>query len=125
MKIDLNQKITDIKGNVSRLSFPSEQEKEAAGGDLSKLPDETLGNVIVNCLAAFPVKERKQIFTINDIASRIVNSEDGTIDVSPEEQVLLGDILFAQTFQEDEKGQNKGVYLHYIINQAMKMLGVE
>lgn len=118
--MNLNKTIKDIRGREGKMSFPQTPEE--------KDKPETVGNVLLNCLAAFPVTERKQIFYVNTIASHILNAgPDGMVEFSTVHKDFLKEAVFKATFRtetEDGAEVEKGVYLPSVVAQVFEELGV-
>jgi hypothetical protein len=120
MKINIKRIIKDIRGNEAKMSFPQSPED-------TKKP-ETVENILLNALAAYPVEERKQVFYVNHIASAILGAgEDGTVEIKDEYADFLKDAVYAATFRKEEQGgkiTEKGVYLPLVTAQVLEELGV-
>lgn len=114
--MNLNKILKTIKGNDANMSFPSQEE-------ISSGAKETIRNVLLNCLASYPVKKDKQIFVVNTLATNILNS-DGEIEFSKDEISFLQEVLYKTTFREEE-GKEKGVYLPFMIGQVLLELGIK
>ena len=115
--MNLNKILKTIKGNDANMSFPSQEE-------ISSGAKETIKNVLLNCLASYPVKKDKQIFVVNTLATNILNS-DGEIEFSKDEISFLKEVLYKTTFREEEDGKEKGVYLPFMIGQVLLELGIK
>jgi hypothetical protein len=118
--MNINRIIKDIRGNEGKISFPQSPEE--------KDKPETVGNVLLNCLAAFPVTERKQVFYVNTIASQILNAGDeGVIELNTVHKDFLKEAVFKALFRteiEDGVEVEKGVYLPSVVAQVFEELGV-
>ncbi len=127
MKVNLKTEIKGLKGEIVRMSFPPKILADTTRNNPEKLPPETVSNVLLNVIATYPVRDRKEIFMINEIASKIL-SVDGEkvaeVEFNDKEIALLNTVLLDQTFQVDEKGEKKGVYLSNTISQVYKALGI-
>lgn len=127
--ISLNKKVIGIRGLATKLSYPSESDlaalpkKEDGEPDTSFLPEDTYRNVLVNCLALYPIKDKRETMWINSIATEIMGAED-TIQFKEKHQKFLIDVLNSQTFQVNEKGEKSGIYMSWVISQILKDLGV-
>ena len=78
-----NKKILNLRGEEIPKSFPTQKEIDKLPKDklnqpdLNKLEKETIGNIILNCLVNYIVRDRKEGFYINLIAQSIIASEGG------------------------------------------------
>lgn len=116
--IDLNTKILTMRGTPMTLSFPRDEEE--------KKKDETVANVLLSCLAAYPVRDKKEVFLVNHLAEKILAAQDGQIEFSEAHTKFLGDVLYDSTFKQDKKtGDTKGVYLAPLVAQVFRALGIE
>lgn len=118
--INLNRIIKNTKGEETPFSFPkTEKEKEKK---------ETVGNIILNCLAIYPVKVRRDIFSVNSIANKIlVSGENNHLSFSQVELDFLKDVLFEGTFRTEGQGEErkeKGLYLAISIGQVFEEIGI-
>lgn len=116
--IDLNGKILNMRGTPMKFSFPkNEEEKEK---------DETISNVLLSCLAAYPVRDKKEVFIVNHLANKILSAENGQIEFSESETKLLSDVLYDGTFKKNKKtGETEGVYLAPLVAQVFNALGIK
>lgn len=115
--LDLNKKLVQLNGKPFKRSFPDSSEEE--------VQEETVTNVILNCLAAFPVREKREIFLVNHLAEKILSAPDGKVELTDSETAFIEDVLFTSTFQRDKKGEVNGVYLAPLIAQVMEAAGIE
>lgn len=114
--IDLNAKLTTLRGTSYTKTFAKDEEE-------AKQP-ETVANVLLNSLSAYPVRQKKEVFLLNHIASKILDAKEGQLEL-PEDQVkFLADVLFESTYQTDKKGEKKGVYFAPLIAQVLTAIGV-
>lgn len=122
-----NKKILNLRGEEMPKSFPTQRElnnlpKDKNGQpDLSKLERETIGNIILNCLANYVVKDRKEGFYINLIANKLL-SKDDKIELDDKLKTFLIDVLDEMTFRreknKDGKEEQKGLYAGWAIWQV-------
>jgi len=130
-----NKKILNLRGEEMPKSFPTQAEldklpKDKNGQpDLSKLEKETVGNIILNCLANYVVKDRKEGFYINSIAQAIL-SGDEKIELKDKLKKFLIEVLDEMTFRreknKDGKEEQKGLYAAWAIWQVKEeILGKE
>ena len=130
-----NKKILNLRGEEMPKSFPTQREidklpKDKNGQpDLSKLEKETVGNIILNCLANYIVKDRKEGFYINLIAQSIL-SGDEKIELKDKVKNFLIDVLDEMTLRreknKDGKEEQKGLYASWAIWQVKEeILGKE
>lgn len=114
--INLDRKLVDLKGNEVAFSFPRNEEEKAQ--------KETVRNVLLNALSVYPVRNRKEIFFINNLAHKVLESK-GELKATEKEKELLADVVVAATFQQDDKGATKGVYLPSVIAQVLEEIGIK
>jgi len=129
-----NKKILNLRGEEMPKSFPTQAEidklpKKNGQPDLSKLERETVGNIILNCLANYVVKDRKEGFYINLIAQSIL-SGDEKVELKDKLKNFLIDVLDEMTLrrEKDENGKEmqKGLYASWAIWQVKEeILGRE
>jgi len=121
-----NRKILSLRGEEIPKSFPSQTELEKVKDkngqpDLSKLEKETVGNVILNCLANYVVKDRKEGFYINLIAQSIL-SGNKKIEFKEKIKKFLIEVLDEMTLRrekdKDGKEHQKGLYAGWAIWQV-------
>lgn len=127
--MNLNRKITNLKGDISRMSYVSRKMVDAlpldkAGDpDRDALPDETVRNVIINCLSAYNIKDRKDILYINTIAPSII-SEDETLELKDKLRKFLVEVLYDSINHQNEKtGAVDGIYTAWCISPCLEELG--
>jgi hypothetical protein len=135
---NFNQKIKNLRGEEVPKSLPTRKEldklpKDKDGKpDLSKLERETVGNIILNCLANYIVRDRKEGFYINSIAQSIL-SGDKKIEFKDKFKKFLIEVLDDMTHrretEKDDKGEKKeiekGLYAAWAISQVKQELKVE
>jgi len=133
-----NKKILNLRGEEIPKSFPTQKEldklpKNKLGQpDLSKLERETVGNVILNCLANYIVKDKKEGFYINLIAQSILSGEKNIRFKDKIKKFLievLDEMTLRREIEKDEKGKKvektKGLYAAWAIAQVKQELGVK
>ncbi len=129
-----NKKILNLRGDEFPKTFPGQKEldklpKDKEGKpDLTKLERENVGNVILNCLAGYIVRDKKEGFYINTIAQSIL-SGDKKIEFKDKFQNFILEMLDEMTLRrekgEDKKEEVKGLYMAYVIAQVKEELGVK
>ncbi len=126
----LNRTIKDLRGNPVKYSFPTQIELEKlplgedGKPDRSKLPDDTVRNIILNCLATYPTKDRREVFQIQAIAGAVMlDGED--LQLKESLHKLLVSVIYDQTFRDDEKGGRHGIYFSWMTAQVLDELGVK
>jgi len=122
-----NKKILSLRGEEIPKSFPTQAElnrlpKTKIGQpDITKLERETVGNIILNCLANYVVKDRKEGFYINLIAQSIL-SGNKKIEFKDKIKRFLIDVLDEMTLRreknKDGKEEQKGLYAAWAIAQV-------
>ncbi len=112
--MDLKRQLKDVRGNEFKMSFPrSEEEKNSP---------ETAQNVLLNALGTFPVRNKKEVFQIQEIAMMALKNEGW--ELNDEQRKLVSDVLFEATYRVDEKGEHKGIYLPILVAQVLEELGI-
>lgn len=141
-----NQKIKNLIRQEIPKSFPSPKEIEVLPlikklnnkgeiievPDVSKLEPETVGNIILNSLFNYIVKDKKEGYYLTIIAQLILSS-DGEIEFKDKLKNFLVDVLNNQMLRRemevDEKGIEKevvkGLYASWAIIQVLEELGVK
>lgn len=110
--MNLHKVITNIHGQPSKKSFPA--------NDAEKAQDETVANVVLNSLAMYPVKERKEVFLVSLLAHAIL---EGRQEYRDEEKELMVEALHESTYRETKDGP-KGIYMAHVIAQCLVEVGV-
>lgn len=125
--MNLNRVIKTLKGEEAAMSIPSQAVIDAlpknkdGNPDMMKLPRETVRNVLLNCLANYAVKDRKEIFFINTIAQSIMDDE--SVELKDKLKKFLIEVVYAMTLQEDGEKQT-GLYFSWVTAQVLTELGV-
>jgi len=126
-----NRKILSLRGETMPKSFPTQKELnklpklKTGQPDLTKLERETVGNIILNCLANYVVKDRKEGFYINLIAQSIL-SGNKKIEFKDKIKRFLIDVLDEMTLRREivkdkdgkKKEEQKGLYAAWAIAQV-------
>lgn len=88
--------------------------------DITKLPPDTVRNVILNCLATYAVTDKRESFYVYNLGRIIL---DG--NTIPEKYLkFLEKVLNTQTLQTNDKGETKGIYFSWVIAQVLEELGL-
>ena len=128
-----NKKIKNLRGEFYPKSFPTQKEvdslpKKDKNPDTSKLGRETVGNVILNCLANYIVRDRKEGFYINLIAQSIIEGK-GKVEFKDKINKFLVEVLEEMTLRREKnkegKEEKKGLYAAWVIAQCLEELGVK
>ena|SRR3990167_1287730 len=124
--MNLNRIIKNIKGQEAQMSLPSQDIIDAlpqkdGEPDMSKLPRETVRNVLLNSLANYAIKDRKEIFYINTIAQVLLDENAG--ELKDKFKKFLIEVVYAMTVQDDGK-ERKGLYMPWVSSQVLEELGV-
>ena len=116
-----------IKEDIDRL--PKNKE---GSPDNSRVGNENVENVILNCLALYQVKTTKEGFYLNAIANLILTKEKDEIELQSKFKkfliaVLEESIMKTEIIDEDGKKvrTRKGLYSGWIISQVLSELGVK
>lgn len=113
------------------MSFPPKDVMDSVSKDsegkpkMSEVPRETVRNVLINCLANYQVKDRKEIFYVNTTAEAILGAEGDTVELKEKFRKFLIEVVYASTVQVNEKGEQSGVYFSWVISQVLAELGVK
>ena len=137
--MNVNKTIKDLRGNEYPKSLPSEKEREEAKGDFNKLPKETVGNIIINCLASYRGTDKRDGFYINSIAQSVLNPTDETGKVELKDKLnkflidVLGEMTLIKVVKEvvakdgtkTKEDKLEGLYASWVISQVLIELGVK
>jgi hypothetical protein len=138
--MDYTKKLKDLRGNEFPKTFPSQKEMDALPRkknrvgqeepDIDKLEKETIGNIILNCLATHKCEDRKEGFYINLVADSVLGgAKSGELKDKYYKfmiEVLEDSIIRDEKIKGDdgkEKTVNKGVYAGWLIAQVLTALG--
>lgn len=116
------------------MSFPSQEDLNALSKGKDGLPDrdllprETVSNVILNCLADYTPKERKEIFYVSNLARIVLDYEDSKVELNEKHRKFLAEVLYSSVIQEDGKDERgrtrfRGLYASWVIAQCLDELG--
>lgn len=139
MKINLNKVIKTLKGETARMSYPSRKIVDAlpknknAEPDYSKLPDETIKNIILCCLENYKVEERREAFYVNMIAESVLGAEKGIVDMKDKLNRFLVKVLNSMMIKaekdtkekENQDNKNTGIYWGWVIAQVLTEMGLD
>ena len=127
--MNLNRTIKNLFGNESHISFPTRKQldelpkKEDGSPDLDFLPRETVRNVLLNCLAQYATKDRKDIFYVQTIAQSLL-AEEERFELKDKFSQFLIEVVYEMTLHEEKDG-NAGVYYSWVTSQVLEELGVK
>ena len=100
--------------------------------DIEKLECETVGNVILNCLATHKCENRKEGFYINMIAEHVIGgNEKAELKAKLKDfliEILEDSIMRIEKVKDksgNETKEEKGLYAGWIIAQVLREMGVE
>ena len=121
--MNLLKVIKDIRGKDANMSFPKNPEDQ--------LKPETVANVLLNALAAYPVNDRKEVFYVNKIASQILEAteegKDGATEFTDVYRNFLKEAVYRSMYRTEagEEGGKveKGVYMPFVVAQVLEELG--
>lgn len=112
--------VKNIKGADMKFSFPKDEEEK-------KLSD-TIGNVLLNCLSAFPITHRREVFMVQKLGNKILtglDTETGAVEISDREKKFLETVIDSATYRKAEgKTECEGIYLPVVIAQVMEEVGI-
>jgi len=133
--MNLNRVILMPDGTESSLSYPTQKDidnlpKTPSGNpDFSKMPKDTVKNVILKCLRVSNPKDIEESMMVMLIGQKIVESESGNITLRPKLNNFLIELLKSQIYKEtktpDGKIQGEGIYKGWAIVQVLEELGVK
>lgn len=130
--LDLDKKILTLRGEEVVKSFPTQKEVDAlpkdkdGRPDAKKLPKETFGNIILNSLASYVVRDKREGFYINVLAQIVMNG--GKVEIKEKFKKFLIEVLddmILRIEKVDGKEEKKGIYAAWAIAQIEKDLGVK
>lgn len=129
--MNLDKQIIHIRTRATYVkSLLSEEEKKEATDsngvlDENKLPRETVGNIILNCLSVVPVESKLEGFYANSIANILFGAEREVELQEKFKKFLLThlDRSIMKTETKGEKEEIKGLYSGWVISQVMEELG--
>jgi len=122
--------MVNLKKTLKRVDG-SDYSKSFIRDEKEKDEKETIQNVILSCLASFPVTDRSQMFYINAISNKIITAENGEVEFSKELTNFLDGVLWRavvkNTGKKNEKGEDEteGIYFSPIISQVLLELGIK
>lgn len=138
--MNLKKEIKTIKGDTCPMSYPGtsdfERIKKEKGLEvikMSDLPTETVGNMIINAIANYEVKNKKEVFELNALAQLFLNESNGEIKLSQRQvDFLSNDILPQATLRKEmvtlptgeTKEETRGLYSGWSIVQVYAELGI-
>ncbi len=111
------------------MSYPTQEQvdqlpkNEKGEPDLAKLPEETVRNVLLNCLATYPTKDKRDILYVQTIANAILGSDEA-VELKDKLNKFLVEVVYNQTFQQDKDGKTRGIYMSWATSQVLEELGV-
>jgi len=129
--MNLDKQLTHIKTRKPYVkSFITEDEEKVIKDkfgkvDTSQLERETVGNVMINCLAFQPAENKKDGFYANAIA-QIILGEDRNIEFQEKFKDYLKRVLensIVMSVKKDGKDELKGLYSGWVIAQVLEELG--
>lgn len=127
--MNLNRIIKNLKGEESQMSIPSKDiidklpKLENGRPDFDKLPRETVRNVLLNCLANYAIKDKKDIFYVQTCAQAIIGEEE-TVELKDKFHKFLIEVVYDMTLRED-KGEKVGLYYSWVMAQVLDELGIK
>ena len=136
--MNFDKKIKNLRGEEVPMSLPTQTEIDNLpkdkdnNPDFSKLERETVGNIILNCLTHYIVRDRKEGLYINLIAQSIL-AKDKKAELKDKLKKFLIEVLDEMThrreIEKNEKGEKKeiekGLYAAWSISQVKQELGIK
>jgi hypothetical protein len=140
--MNYQKKVKSLKGTEMPKSFPNKEEVDklpkikidkVEQPDYDKLERETVGNIILNCLANYICKDKKEGFYINLIAESILKSDGKDVELKDKIKAFLIKLLEESMIKEEivkdkdgnETKKRVGIYSGWGISQCLQELGVE
>lgn len=135
--VDLQKVIVNLRGETYPMTYPSEQqvakiqeEKKIEQVKIADLPRETIFNVLINCLSAYVVRDRREVFLIQQVTNWMFDQRPDKKELyAPLEQFLLKSVLPDMTnrIEKDKDGKDveKGLYSGWVIAQVYREFGIE
>lgn len=141
--IDYKRKIKTLRGEEMPKNFPNQKEIDALPHiknrqgievpNLDKLERETVGNVIINCLAFYSCQDKKEGFYVNMIAESIISNKGEKVELKDKLKTFLLEVLDKSILREkkekdktgNETTREVGVYSGWVIAQVLEELGVK
>lgn len=133
MKVDLNKQVVNLIGQPLDMSFPDREiveklpKDDKGAPDKTKLPRETIKNMLVNCLAGYHVEDKKEVFKVYDMGVKIMNAKD-EFEITEDEQSFLRKVIENSIYKEVQNGNNiipMGIYKPFGIAQLLKAIGID
>ena len=129
--------INTLFGKPCTKSFPTEEDyatlPKLPNGqpDQSKMPHETVANVVLSCLSQYPIQGREDTFKIYTIGSLVVSAKEGeTVELKPKLKEILLKILDWATINEKSetetmpgKQKSGSFYYSWVIAQVLADIG--
>ena len=131
--MNLNRIIKNLKGRevsvspnlLSRQEIEELPKDDDGKLDMTKLPNETVRSVVLNCLAAYPVSDKREVFYLNAIAGSVLEKDE--VEFKEKYQKFLVKVLEESTFRKEKDGEKdviKGIYFGWVIAQVLDELGL-
>ncbi len=135
----LKRKLKGVGGDFFPLPYPTDADKaklpddENGKPDMTKLPDVTIQDCVIDCLQYYESSTRKEGFYINQIAQLVLGEKDFEMKDKLRDflEVVMDDAVMRKVKEtkrgpdgkefEDQVG--KGLYRSFLIDQAMSALG--
>jgi len=146
-KFNCSQKLTDLFGRPFPKTNPSKEEyraleshpkvKNRMGQDVldqSYLPDETLGNFLISCLAAYEPETKTDNFYIQIIAASLLSAQ-GEVELKDMYYNFLLEVMDEVTQRVEkvkrstpdgkqiEVDEDKGMYMPWAVTKAKILMG--
>lgn len=130
MILKLDYILKSMKGEELEMSYPTIEQIQAlpktpeGKPDRTKLPKETSKNILLDALAYYQPKDRKQIFTIFSLGNKIQECEAPEIEVDDVyKPLLIAALEFAISVEQPDKTY-KGIYQHWAVAQVLNACGL-
>lgn len=139
MIINLGVVIKSLKGTELDKAYPTPEEirelplKEVPSKagvmikvpDTSKLPRETAKTALIDCLAYYSPVDRKEVFRVYALASKILECTGDVLEVDDEYKPLVARALDRAIAREGKTPESgTGIFEHWCIAQVFQACGI-
>lgn len=114
-----------------RMSFPTKDMLDSLPlnvdnkPNLFKLPKETYRNLILNCLANYIVKDKRENFYVNALAQLIIDDKKKLLNLKDKFKNFLIGVLNDSVLQKNDKDVVSGVFPSWNIEPVLRDLDVD
>lgn len=129
--LDLSKRIKNFRGEDITMSFPTKAMLDGLPlnsnnkPDLSKLPKETYRNLILNCLANYIIKDKRENFYINALAQLIIDENKKSLNLKNKFKNFLISVLNDSVLQKNDKEVISGIFPSWNIGPILRDLNAD